>query len=101
MQDGDVCQKKKKRICGKSILKKTPQLERKMRDPRGEGFLLFIGSQAFHSFASPFLSVCLCLFLSGGKIWRAPCPVIKLLPVRWEREIHHAEALVHPANPHH
>ena len=35
------------------------------------------------------------------KIRRAPCPVIKLLPVRWEREIHHAEALVCPANPHH
>lgn len=51
----------------------------------------------------PLFSVCLCLFslsLSGGKIWRAPYPVIKLLPARWEREIHHTEALAHPANPH-
>lgn len=48
----------------------------------------------------PSFSVCLYLFSLWWKIWKVPCPVIKLLPVRWEREIHHAEALVHPANPH-
>lgn len=39
-----------------------------MEEPRGEGFLLFIGSQA----VAPSLSVCLCLFLSGGKYGGLP-----------------------------
>lgn len=61
-------QNKKNTVGGRSILKKTQRLERKMEDPGGAGFLLFIGSQAFRSFASPSL----CLFLSGGKYGELP-----------------------------
>lgn len=88
------------------MLKKTLQLERKTEDPGVEAFLLFIGSQAFHSSGYPSLSVSGSFFSSVffslvENRKRAPCPVIKLMPGRWEREIHHSEALVYPANLHH
>lgn len=51
----------------------------------------------FFLFFFPFLS---CLSLSFcWKIWRTTRPVIKLLPARGKRDIHHAHALAHPANP--
>jgi len=67
------------------------------QEERASFFLLV--PRLFHSSGPPSPSVG--LFSLWWKIWRAPCPVIKLLPERWGREIHHVAALVSPANPHH